>query len=138
MSLTSYRAAPSRDRINLISFMRGFAYLTRFGGDLLSHTLRCSTIGATALNCRDRDGIGCFARAMTTKPRKRRDTGAVWCAVFRQARVSHIRQSLCFNNIRCCRGGMGPCWPISHADNECSKSMLHLLTQDTAVLLTFF
>ena len=49
------------------------AYLTRFGGDLLSHTLRCSTIGATALNFRDRDGIGCFARAMTTKPRKRRD-----------------------------------------------------------------
>ena len=45
--------------------------LFRFGGDLLSHTLRCSTIGATALNCRVRDGIGCFARAMTTKPKKR-------------------------------------------------------------------
>ena len=45
--------------------------LSRFGGDLLSHTLRCSTIGATALNCRVREGIGCFARAMTTKPRKK-------------------------------------------------------------------
>ena len=48
------------------------AFLSRFGGDLLSHTLRCSTIGATALNGRVREGIGCFARAMTTKPRKKR------------------------------------------------------------------
>lgn len=46
-------------------------FLTRFGGDLLSHVLRRSTIGATALNGRVRDGIGCFARAMTTKPRKK-------------------------------------------------------------------
>ena len=45
--------------------------LTRFGGDLLSHVLRRSTIGATALNGRVRNGIGCFARAMTTKPRKK-------------------------------------------------------------------
>jgi hypothetical protein len=45
--------------------------LSRFGGDLLSHVLRRSTIGATALNCRVRKGIGCFARAMTTKPRKK-------------------------------------------------------------------
>ena len=44
--------------------------LIRFGSDLLSHTLRCSTISAAALNCRVRDGIGCFARAMTTKPKK--------------------------------------------------------------------
>ena len=44
--------------------------LARFGGDLLSHVLRRSTIGATALNDRVRDGIGCFARAMTTKPRE--------------------------------------------------------------------
>ncbi len=42
--------------------------LARFGGDLLSHTLRCSTIGATVLNDRVREGIGCFTRAMTTKP----------------------------------------------------------------------
>ncbi len=45
-------------------------FLIRFGGDLLSHVLRRSTIGATALNGRVRDGIGCFARAMTTKPNK--------------------------------------------------------------------
>ena len=38
------------------------------GGDLLSHVLRRSTIGALALNCRVRDGIGCFADAMTTRP----------------------------------------------------------------------
>ena len=46
-------------------------FLTRFGGDLLSHTLRCSTIGAVALNYRVRNGAGCFAYAMTTKPRKK-------------------------------------------------------------------
>ena len=44
--------------------------LIRFGGDLLSHALRRSTIGAAALNCRVRDGIGCFACAMTTKPKE--------------------------------------------------------------------
>ena len=43
----------------------------RFGGDLLSHVLRRSTIGAAALNGRVRDGIGCFARAFATKPAKR-------------------------------------------------------------------
>ena len=48
--------------------------LSRFGGDLLSHVLRRSTIGAAALNGRVRDGIGCFARAMTTKPRQQHQT----------------------------------------------------------------
>ena len=43
---------------------------SRFGGDLLSHVLRRSTISATALNGRVRNGAGCFARAMATKPRK--------------------------------------------------------------------
>ena len=43
----------------------------RFGGDLLSHVLRRSTIGATALNGRVRDGIGCFARAKATRPGKK-------------------------------------------------------------------
>ena len=51
--------------------MSGSRFLTRFGGDLLSHVLRRSTIGATVLNDRVRDGIGCFTRAMTTKPRKK-------------------------------------------------------------------
>lgn len=46
-------------------------FLFRFGGDLLSHVLGRSTIGATALNFRVRDGIGCFARAVATKPEKK-------------------------------------------------------------------
>ena len=60
-----YGATSSRDTF--------FVFLARFGGDLLSHVLRRSTIGATALNGRVRDGIGCFARAMTTKPRKKHE-----------------------------------------------------------------
>ena len=44
----------------------------RFGDALLSHTLRCSTIGAKALNCRVREGTGCFALAMVTKPKNDR------------------------------------------------------------------
>ena len=49
---------------------RDYLVFIRFGGDLLSHVLRRSTIGATVLNGRVRDGIGCFTRAMTTKPNK--------------------------------------------------------------------
>ena len=45
--------------------------LFRFGGDLLSHVLRRSTIGVLALNCRVREGIGCFTSTMTTKPKKK-------------------------------------------------------------------
>ncbi len=52
------------------SFRRDTVGFTRFGGDLLSHVLRRSTIGAAALNGRVRNGAGCFACAMTTKPRK--------------------------------------------------------------------
>ena len=47
-----------------------FCGLYRFGGDLLSRVLGRSTIGAAALNGRVRDGIGCFARAVATKPGK--------------------------------------------------------------------
>ena len=80
MSLTSYRAAPPRGRrfgpgpgrVRRPGFReesgRGFF---RFGGDLLSRVLGRSTIGAAALNGRVRDGIGCFARAVATKPGKR-------------------------------------------------------------------
>ena len=56
----------------LLHRLERVSFLSRFGGDLLSHVLRRSTIGATALNGRVRDGTGCFARAMTTKPRKKR------------------------------------------------------------------
>ena len=86
MSLTSYRAALPRVRVRVcarvradcwigtvfISYQRDFAFLIRSGGDLLSHVLRRSTIGATALNGRVRDGIGCFARAMSTRSDKKR------------------------------------------------------------------
>ena len=50
--------------------MRGYQLLSRFGGDLLSHVLRRSTIGVSDLNGRVREGIGCLSGAMTTKPRK--------------------------------------------------------------------
>ena len=86
MSLTSYRAALPRVRA---AFVQRFsprvsgcgggaivsercAFLSRSGGDLLSHVLRRSTIGAAALNGRVRDGIGCFARARATRPGKER------------------------------------------------------------------
>ena len=50
---------------------RFFYYLAcafrRPGGDLLSHTLRCSTIGAEGFHCRVRDGIGCRPLAITTR-----------------------------------------------------------------------
>ena len=85
MSLTSYRAALPRDRAALRGVPRVVlgagdgdrsreivAFLSRSGGDLLSHVLRRSTIGATALNGRVRDGIGCFARAMSTRSEKKR------------------------------------------------------------------
>ena len=55
----------------VIVLERFFWSLVRFGGDLLSHVLRRSTIGVTALNGRVREGIGCFARAIATKPKKR-------------------------------------------------------------------
>ena len=44
--------------------------LPRPGGDLLSHALRRSTIGAEGFHGRVRDGIGCGPLAMTTRPAK--------------------------------------------------------------------
>ena len=76
MSLTSYRAALPRGRVVVVGFFIVFreilSRLSKSGGDLLSHVLRRSTIGAAALNGRVRDGIGCFARARATRPGKRR------------------------------------------------------------------
>ena len=73
MSLTSYRAAPSRVSVGIFYRFRDFLDFTRFGSDLLSHDLSRSTIGAKALNFRVRDGTGCFALAIATKPRKIQD-----------------------------------------------------------------
>ena len=72
MSLTSYRAAPPRVKnsgARSVGFgEESFRGLYRFGGDLLSHVLRRSTIGVPALIFRVREGIGSLAGAMTTKP----------------------------------------------------------------------
>ena len=71
-----------------------FLVFTRFGGDLLSQGLSPSTIGATALNFRVRDGTGCFARAMTTKPSKYQKPPAFGICG---------RQDICEANARCRR-----------------------------------
>ena len=75
VSVLRFRAAIAALRQVLVGFRVGgldwLGLLSRFGDDLLSHVLRRSTIGATALNCRVRDGIGCFPAAMITKPGKR-------------------------------------------------------------------
>ena len=73
MSLTSYRAAlPRAGCVWAGDGSERGSFLSRSGGDLLSHVLGRSTIGATALNGRVREGIGCFARAMATRPGKKR------------------------------------------------------------------
>ena len=90
MSLTSYRAALPRAIAaywcsapagvglrGLGHRMERWSFLSRSGGDLLSPVLRRSTIGATALNGRVRDGIGCFARAMATRPGKKRSASGL-------------------------------------------------------------
>ena len=56
--------------------LRVFADFRRPGSDLLSHTLRCSTIGAEAFHGRVRDGIGCFILAITTRSSEIRRGGS--------------------------------------------------------------
>ena len=49
--------------------LTGSVHVTgRPGSDLLSHTLRCSTIGANRFHGRVRDGIGWYTDAITTRP----------------------------------------------------------------------
>ena len=95
MSLTSYRAAPSRDRARIETKLRStpskpneppfglldanlqaartckwvleIALAAKPGGDLLFHRLSDSTIGAVRFHGRVRDGIGWVTDAMTTK-----------------------------------------------------------------------
>jgi hypothetical protein len=59
------------DAGRLLWFRETGVFLVRSGGELLSHVLRRSTIAAAALNFRVRDGIGCFARAVATRPEKK-------------------------------------------------------------------
>src|SRR5262252_6737431 len=64
MSLTSYRAAPPRVGgwdCGEGCGAGGRLLLGRPGGDLLSHVLGRSTIGAEGFHGRVRDGIGCFS-----------------------------------------------------------------------------
>ena len=62
MSLTSYRAAPPRVMLVIQCEAK------RPGNDLLSHTLRCSTISATELHVRVRNGIGWDICTIITRP----------------------------------------------------------------------
>jgi hypothetical protein len=95
MSLTSYRAAPPRVKPEAIAvgatarndnaacteprsggtaivIMKSFEHaFGRLGNDLLSQGLSHSTIGATALNDRVRNGIGFFHCARATKSAER-------------------------------------------------------------------
>ena len=92
MSLTSYQTAPPRGNDigcpmrraivkrltvgvmrprNLMISARVLSDLRRPGGDLLSHALRRSTIGAEGFHGRVRDGIGWSTLAITTRPSKR-------------------------------------------------------------------
>ena len=69
----------SHARIRLLDLACGVLHaklgaLGRPGGDLLSHALRRSTIGAEGLYDRVRDGIGCGSLAMTTRSSKRAAT----------------------------------------------------------------
>ncbi len=90
MSLTSYRAAPSRVIGRWSSVVRTHVFLKtddrrlttevecfgRPGGDRLSHVLRHSIIGAGDFHGRVRDGIGCRLPAMATRSSK-----ALWSSV---------------------------------------------------------
>ena len=87
-----------------------FSLLGRPGGDLLSHALRRSTIGAEGFHDRVRDGIGWYTLAMTTRPSKQR----VVCL---------------FSAVRRADASFGPCpWTIlSQADRAISTGKLHAL-----------
>ena len=91
MSLTSYRAAPPRvtggwGGDGVVEFL--VLVLGRPGGDLLSHVLRRSTIGAEGFHGRVRDGIGCLtprhshqvvqARSAALRSKAAMGTSAVW------------------------------------------------------------
>jgi hypothetical protein len=81
MSLTSYRAAPPRVEGVCCFGMVKRAVFCRPGGDLLSHVLRHSTIGAEEFNGRVRDGIGFRLLARATRPAKDRKQDGYSCCV---------------------------------------------------------
>ena len=58
----------STPRCGVVCVLREGGDLIRSGGDLLSRVLGRSTISGGALNGRVRDGIGCIAPPMATRP----------------------------------------------------------------------
>ena len=72
-------------------------FLARFGDDLLSHALRRSTIGATVLNGRVRNGVGCFTGAVITKPRKEHENFQAKVAFDLKSSFYWIKSSLSGN-----------------------------------------
>ena len=83
MSLTSYRAAPSRGKSGVVKEELFERWATaqntiiypsgRPGGDLLSRALRRSTIGSGGLNDRVRNGIGWGTSDIATRSTRRID-----------------------------------------------------------------
>ena len=76
MSLTSYRAAPSRVKSGSLEFivcLKSLFSLGIPGSDLLSRALRHSTIGAESFHVRVRNGIGCTPLARATRSSKREE-----------------------------------------------------------------
>ena len=72
MSLTSYRAAPPRVVVAVGGRWEGgdgdgVGWWCGPGGDLLSHVLRRSTMGAAGFHGRVRNGVGWGTRAMATR-----------------------------------------------------------------------
>jgi hypothetical protein len=102
--------------------------LFRFGGDLLSHVLRRSTIGVVALNGRVRDGIGCFAAAVTTKPGKSPGT----CGISRGSR-HRFCSKLFFCVCACWRKAWG--FPPDHAVSGSDQANRAISTSQLNALL---
>ena len=108
MSLTSYRAAPSRVNCAITGvthakqppgrkeaeFVKSEAVFCRPGSDLLSRALRQSTIGAEELNGRVRDGNGFFLLA---KPPDRQKTDEASASISERPeflRVHSLKQAV--------------------------------------------
>ena len=146
MSLTSYRAAPPRGcgclvwRERVLRTGLTCRRVSRPGGDLLSHALRRSTIGAEGFHGRVRDGIGCGSLAMTTRSWSPTRRGPFWGPALCPDGVDGV--SCCchavgsrptrLSGVR--RRRRGPSFPlregqgvIGQADRTISTGQLHVL-----------
>jgi hypothetical protein len=96
-------------------FCRVFSLLGGPGGDLLSHALRRSTIGAEGFHGRVRDGIGWDTLAMTTRSSEQRGwillSSLVWLFVV-VCDGRFFKWALARRVCRCVRG----CLVMSQAD----------------------